>query len=232
MNGSSNYKSKKDGIDNSRFLLNLEIGLVVFVRGLNTGASSLLLFSTATAARVPWAKFSVRFRAITRAHFTRDQRMFSRSVYISREFQGSFPSSLTCPQKAGMGWEGHASVCTTLCLGKKPNRAFPQSLSLYNERQRCSDRLISLGFFLSFPDCAPSCSFPLAVKWDIAGSFFTLACYRLSTCSPWPPPLALVQSLGVRRQINLGPRIRRARGVRLTILDSCISKYLLIFCNL
>ena len=37
------------------------------------------------------------------------------------------------------------------------------------------------------------------VKWDIAGSPFTLACYCLSTCSLWPPPLTVVQSLGVRR---------------------------------
>ena len=33
-------------------------------------------------------------------------------------------------------------------------------------------------------------------------------------------------------QKDLGPRIRRVRGVRLTMLDSCISKYLQISCDL
>ena len=49
--------------------------------------------------------------------------------------------------------------------------------------------------------------------------------------------LASASSIGVesRRQAiqkDLGPRIRRVRGVRLTMLDSCISKYLQISCDL
>ena len=49
--------------------------------------------------------------------------------------------------------------------------------------------------------------------------------------------LASASSIGVesRRlamQKDLGPRIRRVRGVRLTMLDSLISKYLQISCDL
>ena len=127
----STYQKKKDGIDKSRFFLNLEIGLVVFVQGLNTGASSLLLLPTATAARVPWAKFSVRFRAITCAHFTRDQRMFSISVYTSREFQGSFPYPLPCPLgRDGLGGRVTLVFVPNFALAKTEPSDSPKSVSL------------------------------------------------------------------------------------------------------
>ena len=155
---------------------------------------------------------------------------------MSREFQGSsiipFFSRLS-PE----GWGGYvtlvlAVLCTKLCAGKVRTVRFPKA---YLFIMRDSDVRTVLSIWVSFSVSrivSLYVFFRWLEKWDIAGSAITLAGYCLSTCSPWPPPLALVQSLGVRRQINLGPRIRRARGVRLTILDSCISKYLLISCDL
>ena len=141
----------------------------------------------------------------------------------------ALPALLFC---CGRVWEGHASVCTKLCPGKDRTERFPK-VCLFIMRDSDVRTVLSVWVSFSVSQIVPlHVLFRWLVKWDIAGSFFTLACYCLSTCSPWPPPLALVQSLGIRRQINLGPRIRRARGVRLTILDSCISKYLLISCDL
>ena len=143
------------------------------------------------------------FGAYSRHHtctlLTHDQIMNVKSVYLSREFQGSFPSSLTCPQKAGMGWEGHASVCTKLCPGKDRTERFPK-VCLFIMRDSDVRTVLSVWVSFSVSQIVPlHVLFRWLVKWDIAGSPFTLACYCLSTCSPWPPPLALVQSLGVRR---------------------------------
>ena len=108
----------------------------------------------------------------------------------------ALPALLFC---CGRVWEGHASVCTKLCPGKDRTERFPK-VCLFIMRDSDVRTVLSVWVSFSVSQIVPlHVLFRWLVKWDIAGSPFTLACYCLSTCSPWPPPLALVQSLGVRR---------------------------------
>ena len=117
-------------------------------------------------------------------------------LFLSREFQGSsiipFFSRLS-PE----GWVGIvtlvlAVLCTKLCAGKVRTVRFPKA---YLFIMRDSDVRTVLSIWVSFSVSRIVFLYVLfrwLEKWDIAGSPITLACYCLSTCSPWPPPLVLV----------------------------------------
>ena len=129
----------------------------------------------------------------------------------------------------GRVWEGHAGVCIKLCPGKDRPERFPKVCLLII---RDSDVRTVFSVWVSF---SVSQIVPLHIpfRWLVLGyrrvAFYTSVLMSLDLFA-----LASASSIGTKarcqaKQEDLGPRIRRVRGVRLLMLDSCISKYLQIF---